>query len=77
MFWFNSYLSSDVESYKSLNFVGVPNAFALMLLVWIAIFTMNNDEARSSLQMSLVSMVTDDDDPRGFIAQNGIVVDEF
>ena len=49
MFWFNSYLDASIESYKSLNFVGVPNAFALMLLVWIAIFTMQHAEDELSL----------------------------
>mmetsp|Transcript_6867 Transcript_6867/g.16905 ORF Transcript_6867/g.16905 Transcript_6867/m.16905 type:complete len:85 (+) Transcript_6867:326-580(+) len=49
MFWFNSYLDANIESYKSLNFAGVANAFALMLLIWIAIFTMQHEEAESSL----------------------------
>lgn len=49
MVWFNSYLDANIESYKALNFVGVPNAFALMLLIWIAIFTMQHEEAESSL----------------------------
>ena len=47
--WFNSCLDANIDSYKSLNFVGVPNAFAFMLLVWIVIFTMNHEEAVESL----------------------------
>ncbi|KAL3809500.1 hypothetical protein ACHAXA_009736 [Cyclostephanos tholiformis] len=47
--WYTSWLDADVRSYKSLQFVGVPNAFALMLLVWIAIFTTTHEEAEKSL----------------------------
>lgn len=49
MFWFNSYLDANIDSYKSLNFVGVTNAFALMLLVWITLFTMWHEDAEISL----------------------------
>ena len=49
MFWFNSYLDADIDSYKSLNFVGVPNAFALMLLIWIIFFTFAHGEEETSL----------------------------
>jgi len=57
MFWFNSYLDANIESYKSINFVGVPNAFALMLLIWITLFTMEHGETESSLQKNLMDMV--------------------
>ena len=49
MFWFNQYLDANIESYKSLNFVGVANAFALCLLIWITIFTMRHEEDEISL----------------------------
>jgi hypothetical protein len=49
MFWFNAFLDADVDSYKSLKFAGVPNALCLSLLIWIAIFTMKNEEAELSL----------------------------
>jgi hypothetical protein len=49
MFWFNAFLDADVDSYKSLKFAGVPNALCLSLLIWIAIFTMRNEEAELSL----------------------------
>ena len=49
MFWFNIFLDADVDSYKSLKFVGVPNALCLSLLIWIAIFTMRHEEAELSL----------------------------
>ena len=49
MFWFNTYLDAKVDTFQSLNFVGVPNAFALMLLIWIAIFTLRHEEAEALL----------------------------
>ena len=64
-FWFNTYLGANIESYKSLNFVGVANAFALMLLVWISIFTIRHEEIVSSLQKAIsdaVAVVTQSED---------------
>ncbi|KAL7544000.1 hypothetical protein ACHAXR_013429 [Thalassiosira sp. AJA248-18] len=62
MFWFNSYLDANIESYKSLNFAGVAPAFALMLLVWISFFTLENEHAESNLGKVLadaaISVVT-------------------
>ena len=49
MFWFNSYLGADVDSYKSLNFVGVLNGFAFMILVWVVLFTWEHGEEEVSL----------------------------
>ena len=77
MFWFNSYLDANIESYKSLNFVGVPNACALMLLIWIALFTMEHGEVESSLQANLANMGTGGEEPVGLMSQSGIVEDEF
>lgn len=57
MFWFNAFLDADVDSYKSLKFAGVPNALCLSLLIWIAIFTMRNEEAELSLG-KVISSVT-------------------
>ena len=49
MFWFNSYLDAQVDTYKSLNFVGVMNGFGFMILVWIVIFTSYHVEEEGSL----------------------------
>lgn len=49
MFWFNSYLDANIDSYKSLNFVGVANAFAFMMLIWILLFTWEHGEEEISL----------------------------
>lgn len=49
MFWLNAFLDADMNSYKSLRFAGVPNALCLSLLIWIAIFTMQHEEAELSL----------------------------
>ena len=40
---------ANINSYKSLNFVGVANAFAFMLLIWITIFTIKHEEEEISL----------------------------
>ena len=57
MFWFNAFLDADVESYKSLQFAGVPNALCLSLLIWIAIFTMRHEEAELSLGKIISSTI--------------------
>jgi hypothetical protein len=73
MVWYISWLNADVNSYKSLKFVGVPNAFALMLLFWIALFTAWHDEAEISLGKAISDAIitasvppetTDSDPPR-------------
>lgn len=53
MFWFNTYLDADVDSYKSLNFVGVANALAGMMLVWIFLFTLSHGEEEAMLVAGL------------------------
>ena len=63
MFWFRSYLGADIGSYKSLKFVGVPNAVALLLLVWISFFTMKHEASETSLQSTLLNMVIVSDEP--------------
>ena len=40
---------ANIDSYKSLKFVGVFNASAFMLLIWITIFTMKHEEEEISL----------------------------
>lgn len=57
MFWFNSYLGANVDSYKSLNFVGVMNAFAFMVLVWVVIFTWEHGEEEESMGRVIAGIV--------------------
>jgi len=49
MMWLTTWLNADINSYKSLKFAGVPNGFALMLLIWIALFTMHHPEEEELL----------------------------
>ena len=49
MFWFNSCLDANVDSYKTLNFVGVANGFAFMILIWVIIFTWDHGDGEASL----------------------------
>ncbi|KAL7511723.1 hypothetical protein ACHAXN_009406 [Cyclotella atomus] len=57
MFWFNSYLDAKVDSYKSLNFAGVLNGFAVMMLVWITVFTYYHGEEEESLRKVIGEVV--------------------
>lgn len=51
---------ANINSYKSLNFVGVANAFAFMLLIWITIFTMKHEEEEISLSTFISNAAMDD-----------------
>uniref|UniRef100_A0A6U3V0M2 Uncharacterized protein n=1 Tax=Ditylum brightwellii TaxID=49249 RepID=A0A6U3V0M2_9STRA len=57
IFYINSFLSADVDSYKSLNFVGVANAMGLMLLVWIYFFTLTHEEEEAAFAASIKTVV--------------------
>ncbi|KAL7485185.1 hypothetical protein ACHAW6_010786 [Cyclotella cf. meneghiniana] len=65
MFWFNSYLDADIDSYKSLNFVGVANAFAFMMLIWILLFTWEHGEEEISLGKVISEVVQSSAGERG------------
>lgn len=54
------YNKANINSYKSLNFVGVANAFAFMLLIWITIFTMKHEEEEISLSTFISNAAMDD-----------------
>ena len=61
----DSILRADTNSYSNLTFVGVPNALALMTLIWIICFTMQHEvqEAQfTSLLMDIVVKQMDDND---------------
>jgi hypothetical protein len=65
--YLNLYLNAQTDSYKGLNFVGVPNALALMMLVWIIFFTMAHEEeeiafGNAFIQSVVKSAVGDDSD---------------
>ena len=50
MIWLKNYLEADTDTYnQSLNSIGVSNALALCLLVWITVFTMFHEEEEISL----------------------------
>eukprot|EP00550_Attheya_septentrionalis_P009746 CAMPEP_0198282020 /NCGR_PEP_ID=MMETSP1449-20131203/1895_1 /TAXON_ID=420275 /ORGANISM="Attheya septentrionalis, Strain CCMP2084" /LENGTH=155 /DNA_ID=CAMNT_0043978089 /DNA_START=161 /DNA_END=628 /DNA_ORIENTATION=- len=53
--YMSSFLNVQTDSYASINFAGVPNALALMLLIWIIFFTMAHEEEESLLSASLLS----------------------
>ena len=59
--YLNLYLNAQQDTYKSsggsLNFVGVQNAFALMMLLWITFYTMVHEEEEGALGRALVDVV--------------------
>lgn len=78
MFWFNSYLDANIESYKTLKFVGVAPSFAFMLLIWIVFFTMNNEHAESSLAKVLLdSTLSEASGGDEVVSPQGGIEDEF
>mmetsp|Transcript_36774 Transcript_36774/g.75004 ORF Transcript_36774/g.75004 Transcript_36774/m.75004 type:complete len:151 (-) Transcript_36774:57-509(-) len=55
--YISSVLDANTDTYKNLNFVGVPNALALMLLVWLYLFTMEHAEDEAALGAAVVQVV--------------------
>ena len=55
--YLNLYLNANIESYKGLNFVGVQNALALMMLVWIIFFTMIHEEEEIAFNALIQTVV--------------------
>lgn len=54
--YINSYLNADTDSYKNgLNFVGVPNAMATCMLVWIIMFTHEHGEEERAFAAAAVN----------------------
>mmetsp|Transcript_25784 Transcript_25784/g.39610 ORF Transcript_25784/g.39610 Transcript_25784/m.39610 type:complete len:158 (-) Transcript_25784:79-552(-) len=62
----NTYLAADTESYPNLTFAGVPNALALLLLIWIYLYTSEyaDDESQlaSAFAMIANNMASDSSD---------------
>ena len=65
---------ANIDSYKSLKFVGVVNAFAFMLLIWITIFTMKHEEEEIALNVFISTAVMDGSEAEEVITQSQ---DEF
>mmetsp|Transcript_17310 Transcript_17310/g.34715 ORF Transcript_17310/g.34715 Transcript_17310/m.34715 type:complete len:178 (+) Transcript_17310:188-721(+) len=54
--YINWFLDADIDSYKNgLNFVGVPNAMATCILVWIIIFTHEHGEDERAFAAAAVN----------------------
>ena len=55
------YLGANIESYQqSISLAGIPNAIALMLLLWIILFTMEHTHDEAALISSLTKKVTEE-----------------
>ena len=69
------YLNANTESYKNLNFAGIPNALALMILVWTLFFTALHEKEEELFNIavtnSAVHSITSDE-----IVADTIVSDE-
>ena len=56
----SAFLGADPEKFKQgLTFVGVPNAMATCLLVWIVVFTHQHEEEESAFARAVVQKVAD------------------
>ena len=75
--YLNFYLNAEIDSYKGLNFAGVQNGLALMMLIWIIFFTMLHEEEEMALNAAVVQSVVkaavgEDDN----VAETGEVVED-
>lgn len=52
--YMNYYLNVETETYNGVNFVGVTNAMAFMVLVWVLFFTMLHEEEENVMIQGLV-----------------------
>ena len=57
MIWLNFFLNAKTDSYKNLNFQGVPNALAMMMLIWIISFTAAHEEDEKLFAKALIEPV--------------------
>ena len=56
----SAFLGADPDNFKQgLTFVGVPNAMATCLLVWIMVFTHQHEEEESAFARAIVQKVAD------------------
>mmetsp|Transcript_9381 Transcript_9381/g.26375 ORF Transcript_9381/g.26375 Transcript_9381/m.26375 type:complete len:183 (-) Transcript_9381:316-864(-) len=56
----SAFLGADPENFKQgLTFVGVPNAMATCLLVWIIVFTYQHEDEESAFARAVVQKVAD------------------
>ena len=55
--WLNFFLNAKTDSYKNLNFQGVPNALAMMMLIWIISFTAAHEEDEKLLAKALIEPI--------------------
>lgn len=56
-----TFLGVDSDSYENLTFASVPNCLALFFLVWIYLFTLDN-EAKMAGILNIIQTVTTGDD---------------
>ena len=50
----DTFLRANKDSYSNLTFVGVPNAFALCILIWILFFTMDHPNEETQFASMLM-----------------------
>ncbi len=56
------YLGANIESYQqSISLAGIPNAIALMLLLWIILFTMEHTHDEAALTSFLTKKMSEND----------------
>ena len=53
----NFYLNAETDTYKNLNFAGVTNGIAIMVLVWLTFFTMLHEKEESVLAEAFTTVI--------------------
>jgi len=48
------YLNAQTDTYKALNFQGIPNAFAFMMLIWTIFVTMLHENEETALTNAVI-----------------------
>lgn len=54
-----TFLHADTDSYQNIKFVAVPNGVALMVLVWILLYTMEHSEEEAKLAAAVITKVVE------------------
>ena len=55
--YMNFYLNAETDTYKNLNFAGVTNGIAIMVLVWLTFFTMLHEKEESVLAEAFTTVI--------------------
>ena len=73
----NFYLNVDTDTYQGVNFAGVANGMALMVLTWMVFFTMLHEDEEKIFTDALLKVMMDGNDGAGNNNINMSAADEI